>query len=376
MSELKRLLIVSVNAGAGHLRAAQALEVRAREMLPGAEVVNCDALEYANPTFRKNFTATYLRLAKNLPSLWRMIYEKLEKQSAKSKVKRLSELSSRWNTPKFAKFVKRFDPDAIICTHYLPAEVLGSRLRKGKLRARLSMVLTDYDIHTMWVQSAASEYFVATDEMAYALRAKGVADAGVTVSGIPVLGDFAADYPARNIMRQQLGMNPKPPTVLLAAGGFGSVPLAKVAELLIAETENVQFITLAGKNAKLLKKCEAVAAKHPGRIIPLGYANNMHELMAASDFIVTKCGGLTSSECLAMGVPMVIINPIPGQEERNADFLLESGAAVRANSLAHLVFKVRMLLNDPARLRTMRAAALKAGKPDAADTIIRAVMDG
>jgi processive 1,2-diacylglycerol beta-glucosyltransferase len=375
MGMLHRLLIVSVNAGAGHLRAAQALEVAAREMLPHAKVVNCDALDYANPAFRKNFTRTYERLAKDLPSIWRMLYERLERQPLNSGLKRLSELTSRWNAPKFKKFVGDFAPDAVLCTHYLPAEVLGSRLRKGRLKTRLAMVLTDYDIHTMWIQEGTGHYFVATQEMAYALRERGVPGDNVTVSGIPVLPEFAADYPAASVMRSRLGMAADRPAVLLAAGGFGAAPVAEVVRLLLADDGDAQYIALAGKNAKLRAQCEAVAAEHPGRVVPLGYVDNMHELMAASDLIVTKCGGLTSSECLAMGLPMVIVKPIPGQEERNADFLLESGAAVRANSLAHVVYKVRRLLDTPRRRRAMRAAARNAARPCAADIIIRTLAE-
>jgi len=370
----KRLLIISVKAGAGHLRAAAALEAAARAEYPRVETVNCDALEYANAAFRRSFTRTYESIVNHIPSVWGMIYEKLEKQPATSKLKRLSELSSRLNAHRIRAFVREFDPDAIICTHYLPAEVFASRRRKGKLRASLSIVLTDYDIHTMWIQNGADRYFVATDEMAHALQAKGVGPAEVHATGIPIMPEFAEKYPAKAVMRRRLGIDPKRVTVLLAAGGFGMAPLDEVVPLLLDEIPDVQFVTLAGRNDKLRSALEKVAAAHPGRVAPFGFVGNMHELMAASDLIVTKCGGLTSSECLAMGIPMVIISPIPGQEERNADFLLEAGVALKANSLAHLVYKVRKLLAAPAALRRMRRAALKAGKPDAATAILRVAL--
>ena len=142
---------------------------------------------------------------------------------------------------------------------------------------------------------------------------------------------------------------------------------------LLAGSADAQFLTVAGRNERLRKAIEKAAAANGGRIVPFGFVDNMHELMAASDFAVTKSGGLTSSECLAMNLPMVIWNPIPGQEERNADYLLENGAALRANSLAHLVFRVKRLLEDRRRLSRMRAAAKRIARPDAAFRIAEEV---
>ena len=372
MPDMRRILIISVRAGAGHLRAAAALEAAAKSR-PHLEVINCDALEYANPAFRQTFTRTYEKIASDLPSIWGMIYEKLEAQPVTSAMKKLSQLSSRVNARKLGEFVNAFAPHAVICTHYLPAEVLAPLKRNHKLDADLSIVLTDYDIHTMWIQDGADRYFVATDEMAHALRAKGIGNADVVVSGIPIMPQFAETYPDKPVIRRQLGLAEAPPTVLMAAGGFGMVPVDRAVDLLAAAIPDARFLTLAGRNEELHRALKTVAQKWPGRILPFGFVENIHQLMAAADLIVTKCGGLTSSECLAMGLPMVIIKPIPGQEERNSDFLLERGVALRANSMAHLVYKVKRLLAQPRTLARMSAAARRAAKPRAAQTILRAV---
>jgi len=374
MADVRKALIVSVKAGAGHVRAAAALEAAFRERA-GLEVVNCDALEYANAAFRRSFSRSYERLAKDLPSVWGMIYEKMETQPVTSGMKKLLELSSRLNARKMREFVRAFDPDAIVCTHYLPGEVLAPLKRRGQLRAELSIVLTDYDIHTMWIQEGTDRYFVATDEMAYALRAKGIGQADVVVSGIPIMPEFSARYPEKRLMRRRLGLAEERPTVLMAAGGFGLIAVDEAVDLLADEIADAQFLALAGRNEKLQEALKKVAEKRPGRIVPFGFAGNMHELMAASDLIVTKSGGLTSSECLAMGLPMVIIKPIPGQEERNSDFLLEAGAAVKANSTAHMVYKVRHLLESPTVLKRMSQTSLRIAKPHAAATIARVVTE-
>ena len=376
MTEVKRVLVVSAKAGAGHLRAAEAVESAVRETYPDVEVRNLDALEYTNVLFRKNFTGLYHQLVKRLPSVWGMIYGSTERRSANQFIKKLSGFVDRLNTRALRKAVRKYDPDAVICTHYLPAEVFAVQRRKGTLRASVSIVLTDYDIHPMWVQGGADRYFVATEEMAHALRVKGIGDATAHVSGIPVLSQFTQSYPDRTAMREQLGLRPTPKTVLMAAGGFGMVKVDELVAMLADAVDDVQFLVIAGRNKKLEKSLRTVADARPGKIVPFGFVSNMHELMAASDFMVTKCGGLTSTECLVMSVPMIIVNPIPGQEERNADFLLESGAALRANSPAHLLFKVRKLLDNPSLLTQMRDAASRVAHPRAAYDIAQAVCEG
>jgi len=270
--------------------------------------------------------------------------------------------------------VKEYDPDAVICTHYLPAEIIAPRRRKGKLRSSVHVVMTDFDIHTMWIQQGVDHYYVAIEEMEHALRMKGVA-ARISVTGIPIGPEFAKKYPDRGVMRERLGLRVEPPTVLVSAGGFGMVRVDETVATLAEATGDVQILAVAGRNEKLRKALEAVAASRKRRIVPFGFVTNMNELMAASDFAVAKSGGLTSSECLAMGLPMVIWNPIRGQEERNADYLLESGAALRANSPAHLVFKVTKLLTDERLLARMKAAARRIAKPDAAYTIASEVAE-
>ncbi len=373
MGKPKKVLIISVKAGAGHLRAAEALESTLLNSFPQVHVQNINALEYANAAYARNYSSTYEKLATNLPSVWKFIYEQFEKKSVDSKTKKLAAMFDRLQTRPLVDYVKRYDPDAILCTHYLPAEIFGPRRLAGKLRASLSVVLTDYDVHTMWITPGVDQYFVATEEVAYALRAKGVGDAAVSATGIPLMPVFSKRYPSQQAMRRHLGLNPEPRTVLIAAGGFGLSHLDQTVRTIAEQVKGAQLLALAGRNEKLLKGLQAVAKDHPN-VTPFGFMNNMHELMAASDLMVSKSGGLTSSECLAMGLPMVIFNPIPGQEERNSDYLLESGVAMRANSPAHLVYKVVRLLEEPALLARMAEAARAIARPRAAHEIVTKVL--
>lgn len=369
-----RILVLSVKAGAGHLRAAQAVTHAIRERFPNVEVVSADALEYTNAAFRKGYTEGYETLVRNLPSVWERIYESLETKPADSNAKKLATLWSRLNTKHLLMFVENFKPDAIACTHFLPAEVLGAQRAKGKLRAPVYTILTDYDIHSMWIQEGVTGYFVASSEMAHALREKGIGTASVEVSGIPILPEFAREYPPRETTRQTLGLNPAQRTVLVAAGGFGMMSADDAVKLLAGHLPEAQFLAVAGRNAELEKRLKKLARAYKGRVKPFGFVDNMHELMAASDLAVSKSGGLTTSECLAMGLPMLVFNPIPGQEERNAIYLLEHGAGLWARTPAQMLFKVKALLDDPKRLADMQEAARRIARPRAAFDIAERLM--
>lgn len=369
-----RILVLSVKAGAGHLRAAQAVTHAIRERFPNVEVVSADALEYTNAAFRKGYTEGYETLVRNLPSVWERIYESLETKPADSNAKKLATLWSRLNTKHLLMFVENFKPDVIACTHFLPAEVLGAQRAKGKLRAPVYTILTDYDIHSMWIQEGVTGYFVASSEMAHALREKGIGTASVEVSGIPILPEFAREYPPRETTRQTLGLNPAQRTVLVAAGGFGMMSADDAVKLLAGHLPEAQFLAVAGRNAELEKRLKKLARAYKGRVKPFGFVDNMHELMAASDVAVSKSGGLTTSECLAMGLPMLVFNPIPGQEERNAIYLLEHGAGLWTRTPAQMLFKVKALLDDPKRLADMQEAARRIARPRAAFDIAERLM--
>ncbi|MFW5856869.1 MAG: MGDG synthase family glycosyltransferase [Planctomycetota bacterium] len=376
MAGVQRVLILSVKAGAGHFRAAQALEAAFAERYPELDVLHVDVLEYTNAAFRKGFKEGYETLAKDLPTVWGYLYDSLEEKPGNSRLKRLATLFDQMNARPLKKLVKKFDPDRIVCTHYVGAEVVCPRRRKGKLRAEVSVTLTDYDIHTMWIQQGVDDYFVATEEMAYALREKGIGDARAHVTGIPIVPEFTRDYPDKPTMRTRLGLDPEKRTVLVSAGGFGLMRADRTVAVLSDRLPEVQFLAVAGNAKKLEQQLRDVAADRPGRIHPFGFVDNMHELMAASDLAVAKCGGLTTSECLTMGLPMVIVKPIPGQEERNAVFLLERGAGVWAHTGANMIFKAERLLRDPDRLAAMQAAARAAARPDAAYRIADTIVQG
>jgi processive 1,2-diacylglycerol beta-glucosyltransferase len=180
--------------------------------------------------------------------------------------------------------------------------------------------------------------------------------------------------PGRTECAAEYGLDPQRTTILLMGGGAGLGSLDKVAEQLLTIPGEFQLIVLAGRNAEALTSLQQLATRYPGRLFPQGFTNKVERLMACADLVVTKPGGLSTSECLAMGLPMILNAPIPGQEERNADYLLEQGAALKACDAVTLEYRIRLLLGDPARLAKMRENAIALGKPRATAQVLQTVM--
>lgn len=375
MEKARRILIISVNAGAGHVRAAESLRTAFAQRYPAVSVRHIDALEYTRLVFRRTFPVTYEILAGRLPKVWGLIYRTSERRALKGDIKKVVEWFDRFSAPALVRAAVGFAPQCIICTHYLPAEVCAAARRSGHLKAFLCVAFTDYVVHNMWVHEGIDHYFVATPAMAATLRSRGIRPEAVSVTGIPILPEFARPHLAPQVMRGTLGLRPQAPCLLCAAGGSGLSSVDRTVERLAQWGGDVQVVAVAGRNERLRHGLQHLARRFPGRVVPFGFVSNMHELMAASDIAVTNSGGLTSSECLAMELPMVILRAIPGQEERNAQYLAAKGAAIRARSETDLVRGVRELLSSPKRLALMRAAARRIARPRAATDIAAHVVE-
>jgi processive 1,2-diacylglycerol beta-glucosyltransferase len=272
------------------------------------------------------------------------------------------------------RMLKRVQPDLCIATHFLPGEILAWLIAKKKLRARNAIVITDYDVHALWLCRTVDRYYVALPEAAEYLAAIGVPREKLCITGIPVDPLFAKAVD-RDDARKHLQLDPRYPTVLAAAGGEGVGPVEQLVRGLLDLRRHWQIVAIAGKSEKMRKRLEELSREVgslPGgapRLHPVGFTTEMDQYMAAADLLVGKAGGLTTSEALARALPMVLIEPIPGQEERNADHLLEAGAAIRCNNLPVVAWKVAALLDDPARLKQMREAARRMARPNAAADI-------
>ena len=366
----RKILLLSVSAGAGHMRAAEAIRACAGE---GVEATHLDVMDYVSAGFRKLYTDFYITLVNKMPALWGYLYQATHDAPAHSSMQRLRRGVERLNTRALLKQIAAFQPDAIVCTHFLPAELLSRAIAKGELNCPVWVQVTDFDLHRLWIQDHMAGYFAANEEVAFRMRACGVPAARVHQTGIPIMPAFGQQLP-RAACAAEFGLDPARPTLLMMGGGAGLGSLETVAERLLALQGDFQLIVLAGKNAQALAALQQLALRHPGRLLAQGFTSQVERLMACADLVITKPGGLTTSECLAMGLPMIVNSPIPGQEERNADFLLEQGVALKAFDSVTLEYRVQLLLREPARLAEMAARARALGRPDAARQVLDRVL--
>jgi processive 1,2-diacylglycerol beta-glucosyltransferase len=365
----QHILVLSVSAGAGHVRAAQAVEAAASLRQPPVRVTHLDLLTLVPREFRTLYAGQYIKLVERLPQLWSWLYAKSDRPTRDTLVGKLKRAAEKLNTRKLDAEIARLKPDAILCTHFLPAELLSRQKAKRRPLPPLWVQVTDYDVHALWVHPHVDRYCVASDEVAFRLADRGVAREKISVTGIPVMPQFGTALDRATCARE-LGIAAGKFTVLMMAGGAGVGSLDELAARLLRLPDDIQLVALAGRNAELLRRLQALASKHPGRLFPLGFTTTVERVMTAADLVVTKPGGLSVSECLASRKPMLLVSPIPGQEERNADYLLEAGAAVKAVDGATLEFKLAALLAEPRRLAAMGEAAHRIGKPDAARDVL------
>jgi processive 1,2-diacylglycerol beta-glucosyltransferase len=371
---LKKVLILSASAGAGHIRAAQAIERAIAEMQAAEEVRHVDALQYTNKVFRTLYSKAYIDLVNRAPDALGWLYDKLDRPW-KNERRRLA--LDKLNARPFIKMIEQYKPDITVCTHFLPAEIISWLKAKERINSPQAVVVTDMDAHAMWLCHYYEQYFVALDETRVYLEKLGIAANKITTSGIPIDPLFSRRKDKRE-MREKHQLKQDATTILVSAGGFGVGPINYILQSLLHLKHPAQIIAICGRNEELKSEVEklarSLAPESTVAIKALGYTTEMDEYMAASDILLGKPGGLTTSEALAMGLVFVIVNPIPGQEERNSDHLLEQGAAIRCNNLPVLAYKIDKLLDDEGRFRAMQEKALKMARPRAAFDIVEKLL--
>jgi processive 1,2-diacylglycerol beta-glucosyltransferase len=371
---VRKILLLSVSAGAGHVRASEALRACAELEFPDVQALHLDVMDYASKTFRKLYSDAYIKLVNKHPALWGMLYQMTADARTDATMHKMRRSIERLNTRALRKRIDEFAPDAIVCTHFLPAEILMHEIRRGRLDMPVWVQVTDFDLHRMWVIPHMTGYFAANDEIAFRMRAVGMAAASVHVTGIPIMPAFAQPL-QRDTCAREIGLDPHRRTLLLMGGGAGVGNLEQIAVCLLAlEAQDFQLIVLTGKNVAALAALQELASQHPSRLFPQGYTHQVERLMACADLVITKPGGLTSSECLAMHTPMIVHSPIPGQEERNADYLLEQGAALKAVDTVGLQYRVSELLASPGLLEKLRERTHAIARPHAAREVLQIVL--
>lgn len=370
MNDDRPILILSASAGAGHNVAAAALEREFRAQLRGAAVEVIDALKHTNAFFRSLYASGYLGLVNHAPSAMGWLYEATDKPD---RYKRTSVRCAfqNLNAGGFVRHVLSRRPRLIVNTHFLPAEIVAQLRRRGRLDCPQVTVTTDFETHRLWAQQPTERYYTATEEGRAYLATWGVDAADILVTGIPVRAEFTRPPPPRADLCRQLGIAADLPVVLVLCGGFGVGPTGQLLGELARMETPAQLVVIAGRNEALRARLERQAAALARRAIKIvGFTDEMAHWMRVSDLAVTKPGGLTTAEALVCGLPLVIVNPIPGQESRNSDFLLENGAAIKVNNSRLLGYRVNRLLEDEPWFASLRAAAARLGRPAATERIV------
>jgi processive 1,2-diacylglycerol beta-glucosyltransferase len=366
-----RILVLSASVGAGHLRAAEAVEAALRQTAPDATVKNIDVLELTNRVFRRLYGKLYLDLVNKAPHVLGYFYDLMDQpsRSGTNRGDRLRLAVEKLNLRPFLRLLTEEPWDLAINTHFLPAEIIAALRRQEKIRLPQTTATTDFDTHRLWVNQPCERYFTATLEGALYLQHWGVPAKDTLATGIPVVPVFAQPKDRAECLKRQ-GLVGDRPIVLQLAGGFGVGPVEMLYRALLAVEEPIELVAATGRNEQVKGELAAIPVPARHRVKILGFTREIDELMNVADLVVSKPGGLTTSETLARGAVMVIVNPIPGQESRNSDYLLENGAAIKVNNAATLPYKLTALLRDPKRMEWLRGNVRRIARPRAAFTVV------
>lgn len=365
----KKVVVLYASVGGGHFKAAEAVKNYILENKPNCKVEMLDALKYTNKTIDKIVVKSYVNMARYSPELWGDIYKLSAKQYS---VANFSNAVQKLLSLKLVKFFKQEKPDIIVSTHPFITEMCAVLKKKGQINAKLNVIITDYASHRFWELKPEfiDNYFVANSEMKYSMIYNGIDAEKIHVTGIPVSPAFLKEYDKEKIYND-FGLDKNKKTALIFGGGeYGLSNIKAFYNGLLELNEDIQIVTVAGKRVKSQKMFAELAANSNKKVIILGYTNQVPELMQIADLVVSKPGGLTTTEILTSQIPFAIINPIPGQEEENAEFLLNNGAAVRIFDAKKTKPFLDNLLSDELRIENMKKMQAHIAKPNSTQHIV------
>ncbi len=366
-----------MTAGTGHRRAAEALAAAASAAFPQATVTCADLLDHTPRWFRRSYGWSYLFLVRHLPWIWNISYALLEHRAVFACVQPLRRAWNLLIARRFVAWLQREPPDLLLATHFLPADLCREGKRRGWLRGVAVVVVTDLHPHRFWISPECEAMVVATPESGVVCRRRGVSADRVHVVGIPIGAGFSRSFDRAAIQRS-LGLESARQTVLVTSGGTTVGWFERVVGSLLAleatHPGRVQLLVVCGMDEAARRRLDARARGHAMPVRVFGFVERMPELMAASDLLVTKAGGLTMSEALARRLPMVLYHIIPGQERMNAQHAAQAGAAIIAPHPSAVADAVVSSLEHPDRLNAMREAAGRVGHADAAPVILTRVV--
>jgi processive 1,2-diacylglycerol beta-glucosyltransferase len=357
----KRIILMYISEVSGHHSATIAIEKALKILQPDAQILNINAFNYTNPISEKIINRLYMSVIKMTPQIWDYLYDN---PKVVKRVEKIKESIHKFNSPKLKNLFDDFKPDAVLCTQAFPCGMCADYKKTYGSDLKLIAVLTDYVPHSYWVYDAVDYYITPSEDVSLRLVQKGIAADKIKSFGIPFDSKFNA-CPERNNIFQRLGLDAGLPTLLIMGGGQGLGPIKTIVRSLEKVRREIQGMVVTGTNKKLFNSLERKVKKYKNKILVIGYTNNINELMEISNIIVTKPGGVTTAEVLAKKIPMIIVKPIPGQEENNTAYLTQKGAALKVDEPKEINFVIEDLLSHPAKISRMRESAGAISKPNA-----------
>ncbi len=367
----KKILLMYITVRSGHFQAARALEEGIRRLEPEAELLTIDAFQYLNPILARIVDRMYLSVIQKLPELWDYLYDNPEVVKRSEHLRRLLH---RYDSPRLHALLEEFGPEAVACTQAFPCGLVADYKKERGISTPLYGVITDFQPHAYWVHGQVDGYVVGAEETRQWLIHHRIDPGRVHASGIPIDPGFA-EPPNIAAIYRRLQISNGVPTLLIMGGGQGLGPLLEAVRVLDSLGKPLQLLVVAGSNEPLYHRLIAEIPRLRCPVRVFGHVEFITDLMNVATLIITKPGGLTTSEALAMGLPMVVLDPIPGQEIKNAHFLTSSGAAAQASGPRDLPDLVGRLLDHPQELRDMAANARRLGKPNSAIDAARLILN-
>jgi processive 1,2-diacylglycerol beta-glucosyltransferase len=361
-----KILFISAPVGAGHIQAARSISTAMRRQHDDVETKIANIFDFFNPFVGKTILNVYLKILKLYPKLYGMMYG-WGNESYFALLGR--QLISNYLAEKMEEYIMEYTPDAIVCTHATPAGLVAYLMKHKRLKIPVVVIVTDFVVHRLWVYSEIQHYIVANEEMRESLTVHGVEENRIVVVGIPVDEKFLL-LPDKRHIRNNLQLFSNVKTILIMGGGAGILPMDDI--LLCCEKVDIslQIIVVTGNNKSMYNKLMKLLPNLCNKVQILGYVSYINELMAISDLIISKPGGMTCAETLCVGLPMLIYKPIPGQEEANTSYLIKHHVALRADCLQDVQAIIKKLfIEQPEEYAKLRQNILRLGQPMAASTI-------
>lgn len=368
---MKKILVIYASAGDGHKKAAEAVYNAFSEIKdPAIKATLIDSLNYTNRFFKYCYKVGYMFLIKYLPTLWGFFYYILDNRFFYILSRPFRRAVNAFNTRRLISFILDEKFDLAVSTHFLGTEVICHLKNKGILSLPLVNIITDFKPHLFWQSEGVDYYVVGAESTKEALMARGVAEDRIKTLGIPIRKRFKRLL-IREEVRKKLRLSPDKFTILVIGGGFGFGPIEKVVLELQGLDIDSQIIVVCGHNERLLNRLNSLKSQFMKPTRVFGFCMNIDEIMSGSDIMVSKVGGMAAAEALAKALPVLSVNPIPGQEMRNATFLFDNGVGFRIKRFAELNRVIQEFFLHPENLSQVKHHMQNLARPHAADDIAK-----